>query len=131
MDPQLSKVEALTEPGCVQVTLDLPSSEQRAVVARFRDGEIDLPAQAVTGWSPDSASFQATVAALVAVHAARELARPQGRRLHEVAGGWDVGLGNIVLDPAGQPACVTHGALEADPDSIYRCPECGAAAGYR
>ena len=130
MDPQLSKVEALTEAGCFTLTFALPTGEERAVVARLREGEVDLPAQAITGWSAGSASFAATVAAVQAVHAARELARPSGQRLHEVDGGWDVSLGNIVLDGAARPACLTHGTLDCGPDGLVRCPECGAAASY-
>jgi len=130
VEPLLTKVEALAEAGCYTLTFALDSGEERAVVARLRDGAAVVPVTAVSGWSPDSPSYAATVAAVEAVHAARELAGPRGRRLHDVAGGWDVSLGNVVLDDAGRPSCVTHGELAAEPDDVYRCAECGAAAIY-
>ena len=99
------------------------------MVARFRGDELDIPASAFTGWSAEDDSFAAVVAAVRAVHTARQLARPTGVRLLDVGGGWDVSLGNIVLDEGGQPSCVSHGRLEPDGD-IFRCPECGAAAGF-
>jgi hypothetical protein len=131
VEPRLTKIEALAEAGCYAVTVELGSGEERAVVARLRDGTVLLPATAVDGWSTESAGYTATVAAVQAVHAARELAAPQGRRLSDVLGGWDVSLGNVVLDPAGRPSCVTHGELAAEPGEIYRCAECGALAAYR
>ncbi|HEU5270887.1 MAG TPA: hypothetical protein VFU36_13260 [Jatrophihabitans sp.] len=130
MDPRLTKIEALTEAGCYTVTVTLGSGEERSVVARVRDDEVALPAAAVDGWSAESASYPATLAAVQAVHAARELAGPQDRRLSDVAGGWDVSLGNVVLDPDGRPSCVTHGELAAEPGERYRCAECGAVAEY-
>ena len=129
MEPRLTKIEALTEAGCYAVTVMLGTGEERSVVARLRDGTVQLPATAVGDWSADSASYAATVEAVRVVHVARELATPQGRRLSDVAGGWDVSLGNVVLDP--EPSCVTHGALTAEPGDLYRCGECGAAARYR
>lgn len=126
VDPQLSKLEALAEPGCYNLTFALGTGEERAVVARFRGDELDIPARAFTGWTVDSDSYVAVAAAVRAVHQARELARPTGVRLLDVDGGWDVGLGNIVLEGS-QPRCVSHGPLEPDGD-LFRCPECGAAA---
>ncbi|MEO6702122.1 MAG: hypothetical protein ABI140_07230 [Jatrophihabitantaceae bacterium] len=129
MEPQLSKVEALTEPGCYSLTFVLPGGAERALVARLREDEVDLPAQALDGWSPESPSFAAAVATLRAMQRARQLARPVGPRLHELEGGWDVGLGNVVLDHDGRPACVSHGALAPESGNAYRCAECGAGAG--
>lgn len=126
VDPQLIKVEALAEPGCYSLTFALHTGEERAVVARLRDGQPDVPASAFTGWSAESESFAATVAAVLAVHRARELSRPDGVRLLDVDGGWDVSLGNIVLAD-GVPSCVTHGELGRD-GAVLRCAECGAAA---
>ncbi len=131
VEPQLTKIEALTELGCYAVSFTLGTGEERSVVARMRDGAVVLPASAVDDWSESSAGYVAAVAAVAAVHAARELAAPRGRRLSDVAGGWDVSLGNVGLDEAGRPSCVTHGELAAEPDGIYRCAECGAAASYR
>ena len=129
VDPQLSKLEALAEPGCYQLTFALVSGEERAVVARFRGDDLDIPASAFTGWATTTESYRAVDTAVRAVHSARELARPAGVRLLDVGGGWDVSLGNIGLDPSGRPECVSHGLLEPDGD-VFRCPECGAAAAF-
>jgi len=131
LEPRLSRVEALAEAGCYTLTFGLASGEERSVVARLRGEETVLPAAAVTGWSVDSPTYAAAVAAVRAVHAARELAAPAGRRLVDVDGGWDVSLGNVVLDGAGLPSCVTHGALAEEAGQVFRCAECGARAGYR
>ena len=129
MDPQLRKLEALAEPGCYSLTFGLPSGEERAVVARFRGEDLTIPVTAFEGWSEQDSSFVAVAEAVHAVHRARELSRPSETRLVDVGGGWDVSLGNIVLDPNGQPACVSHGALAPD-GPVFRCLECGAAAAF-
>ncbi len=126
VDPQLAKLEALAEPGCYNLTFALGTGEERAVVARFRGDELDIPATAFTGWSVTSDSYVAVAEAVRSVHHARELARPTGVRLLDVGGGWDVSLGNLVLE-SGRPVCVSHGPLEPDGE-LFRCPECGAAA---
>lgn len=130
VEPQLIKVEALAEAGCYTLTFALGSGAERAVVARIRDGAAVLPAAAISDWSADSPSYRACLAAVEAVHAARELAGQRGRGLRDVPGGWDVSLGNVVLDPAGRPSCVTHGELAVEAGTVYRCAECGAAADY-
>lgn len=128
VDPQLAKLEALTEPGCYNLTFALDTGEERAVVARLRGDDLDIPAAAFNGWSASSDSYLAVAAAVWAVHHARELARPVGVRLLDVGGGWDVSLGNIVLED-GRPTCVSHGPLEPDGE-LFRCAECGAVATY-
>src|SRR5581483_2125812 len=100
-------------------------------VARLGNGAVVLPPAAGDGGSTESASYAATVGVVEAMHAARELAAPNGRRLADVHGGWDVSLGNVILDDAGRPSCVTHGELAAEPGEIYRCADCGALAAYR
>ncbi|HET6208791.1 MAG TPA: hypothetical protein VFD94_00335 [Jatrophihabitans sp.] len=132
MDPQLFKIEALAEPGCYSLTFQLDGGDERAVVARVRDQQAVLPANAFTGWPADAPSHRAVVSAVQLLHQARELAGPSRSRLIDLAGGWDVGLGNVVLHD-GWPSCVSHGRLaepepEAEPGT-FRCAECGAAAG--
>lgn len=130
MDPLLSKIEALIEPGCYSLTFALPTGEDRAVVVRVRDGsEVLPPANAFTGWPSGSASFVAAMAVVRLLDEARRLAGPVRQRMVDIEGGWDVGLGNVVLSDAG-PACVAHGAMEQTEPGIYRCPGCGAAAGF-
>jgi hypothetical protein len=129
VDPRLHKIEALAEPGCYSLTLQLDGGEERAVVARVRGTVATLPVSAFAGWPAGSASYQAAVAAVLAVHTARELAGPSQARLIDIDGGWDVSLGNVVLSD-GRPSCVSHGSMEKVEPGTYRCQTCAAAAHY-
>jgi len=130
VNPQLFQIEALTEPGCYSLTFALDSGEQRALVMRVRGEEAIAPAaNALPGWAPGTGVFDATLEAVKAFHQARELAGPTVAGLSDIDGGWDVGLGNVVLAD-GAPTCVVHGALESSEPDVYRCPVCGAAARY-
>jgi hypothetical protein len=131
MDPLLQKIEALAEPGCYSLTFTLPSGEDRSLVMRMRGDEPIVPAAgALEGWSPQSATFSATIAAVRALHSARQLTGPAKARLLDIEGGWDVGIGNVVLSATGLPSCVAHGELAAVEPGVFRCAECGAAARY-
>ena len=130
VDPRLHKIEALAEPGCYSLTFQLDGGDERVVVARMRGELATLPANAFAGWPTGSASYQAVVAAVLAVHTAREQAGLPHAQLVDVDGGWDVGLGNVVLS-AGRPSCVSHGLLEQVDAQTYRCSSCGAAARYQ
>lgn len=131
VDPLLSKIEALTEPGCYSLTFTLDGGEQRAVVLRVRGSEVIVPAaNAFAGWSPDSGTYAATLEAVRAVHRAREGAGQAQGRLLDLAGGWDVSLGNVLLTEQGIPACVAHGELAATEPGVFHCPVCGAGARY-
>lgn len=130
VDPLLNKIEALAELGCYSLTFAVDSGEERAVVLRIRPDEQDVPgANLFSGWSAES--FAATVAAVRALDEARALVGPVQAQLRDIEGGWDVGLGNVILNPDGAPACVAHGELETTEPGIFRCPVCGAAAGYQ
>ena len=128
VDPRLNKIEALAEPGCYSLTFQLDGGDERAVVARVRDRRAVLPANAFAEWPADSPSHLAVVSAVQQLHQARELAGPSRSRLVDLAGGWDVGLGNVVLRD-GLPSCVGHGPLAQAEPGVFRCAECGAAAG--
>jgi hypothetical protein len=39
-------------------------------------------------------------------------------------------MGNVVLDESGRPACIAHGALEADEAGVFVCATCGAQARF-
>jgi len=131
MDPLLRKIEALSEPGCYSLTFTLESGEERAIVMRMRGDEPIAPAAgALEGWSPQSATFDATIAAVRALHTARQLTGPAKARLLDIEGGWDVGIGNVILSAAGEPSCVAHGELASVQPGVFRCAECGAAARY-
>lgn len=129
MNPQLSKIEALAEPACYSLTFSVGGDEQPAVVVRVRDGQPVAPAaHAFTGWLPGTELFIATLAAVTAFHQTRQLSHSDQPVLFDIAGGWDVGLGNVVLSADGVPSCVVHGELESIEPAIFRCLVCGAAA---
>lgn len=129
MQPLLQKIEALVEPGCYTLTFALPAGHEQAVVLRMRDGVPVLPSvNAFAGWSEDSAAAAAAV--VQALHQARELAGSPALRLTDLDGGWDVGLGNVILSEGGLPSCVAHGELDGRAAPIYRCESCGAGARF-
>jgi hypothetical protein len=127
--PLLQKIEAQVEPGCYTLTFTLPAGEEQAVILRMRDGAPVLPSVNIfAGWSQDSAAAAAAV--VQALHQARELAGSGRPTLADVDGGWDVGIGNVVLSEDGRPSCVAHGELDEKEASVYRCDTCGAAARF-
>jgi hypothetical protein len=131
VDPLLSKIEALTEPGCYSVTFALETGEDRAVVIRMRGDEPVLPAaNSFAGWVPGSRTVTATIAVVQALHQARQGGGEATQRLLDVEGGWDVGIGNVVLSADGAPMCLGHGELAPAEGGVFRCEACGAAARY-
>jgi hypothetical protein len=131
VDPLLSKIEALPEPGCYSLTFTLDTGEDRAVVVRMRGDEPVLPsANSFAGWTPGSRMATATIAVVRALHQARQGTGGSAGRLVDVEGGWDVGIGNVVLSADGVPTCVGHGELAPAEARVFRCETCGAAALY-
>jgi hypothetical protein len=131
MEPLLNRIEAMAEAGCYSVAFQLDAGAERSVILRFRDGDLRAPeANMIAGWSTDSASFQAMISAVRAVHEARELVGAQRPQLQDVDGGWDVGLGNVVLSETGDPACVADGDMQQVSPGLWQCPICGARARY-
>lgn len=129
MDPLLHRVEALPKRGSYAVTFVLPDGQERSVVAQSTGGEIALPAANLfDGWSADSASLRAALAAVAAVHEARVLAGAGRVLLLDTEGGWDVSIGNVMLSPGGRPMCVAHGDLAEAGDGFFECAACGASA---
>ncbi|MEO7262298.1 MAG: hypothetical protein ABI047_13745 [Jatrophihabitantaceae bacterium] len=131
VDPLLSKIEALTEPGCYSLTFTLDTGEDRAVVVRMRGDEPVLPsANSFAGWAPGSRLATAAIAVVRALHQARQHSGGSAGRLIDIDGGWDVGIGNVVLSADGLPTCVGHGELAPAEVGVFRCETCGAAARY-
>ncbi len=135
VDPLLQRIDALPEPGCYSVTFLLAGNHERSVVMkvpRAADAtarDVIVPeANMLPGWSPASASFVAVLAAVLAVDQARNRADSADEALRDAPGGWDVGIGNIVLDAAGRPSCVAHGELEQVETGRYVCATCQAQA---
>ena len=101
--------------------------EQTAIAPRGGTDELVVAdAGLPTGWTHDTPAFDAAAAAIRALDAARRLA-PVAAVLRDVAGGWDVGLGNVVLGPDACPTCTAHGAMQDD-GGTWSCAECGARA---
>jgi hypothetical protein len=131
VDPLLSKIEALAEPGCYSLTFALRTGEHRELVIRMRGDEPIMPAaNSFEGWTPGSRIVTATIAVVRALHQARQGTGGSAGRLVDVEGGWDVGIGNVVLSADGVPMCVGHGELVPAGDGVFRCETCGAAARY-
>lgn len=127
MGAQLQRIEALPGAGRYAVTFRRDDGGEQAVVVDVTgDGVHVAEANLPDGWTLDSDAFRATADAVRAVHQARA-AGPSGPMLVDVAGGWDVGLGNVVLSSAGVPSCTAHGEMPAAGDR-YECAECGARA---
>ena len=83
----------------------------------------------IAGWSRPRHRFGPCSAAVRAVDEARHQVDGEQSLLRDLPGGWDVSIGNIVLDAAGRPECVAHGELEvADAPATYVCATCGAQA---
>lgn len=128
MSAVLHRIEALPGQGRYAVTFRRPDGAEQAAVAQVGDSGVTVAESSLpSGWTTGSDAAQATFAAVAAVHEARRAAVGDTATLRDVEGGWDVGLGNIVLGKAGIPACTAHGDLIADGD-VWTCPECGARA---
>jgi hypothetical protein len=126
----LHRIEALAGNGRYAVTFQRDDhSEQTAVVqvtgTEVTAAEAGLP----TGWTLDSEPFHALAEAVLAVQRARGTG-PKITALSDVDGGWDVMMGNVVVDADGVPTCTAHGAMTLGDHDIYECSECGARAAY-
>lgn len=127
----LSKIEALDEPGCYSLTFTLDPGVARELVIRMRGDEPIVPsANSFEGWTPGSRVVTATIAVVRALHQARQGSGGSAGQLVDVDGGWDVGIGNVVLTADGAPSCVAHGELAPADAGVFRCETCGAAARY-
>jgi hypothetical protein len=127
VDTALHRVEALPGEGRFVVTFRRgDGGEQNAVVelrgTDVRVAESSLPA----GWEVGTPALDATIDTVRALDAARRLA-PAASSLRDIDGGWDVGLGNVVLGGQGMPRCTAHGDLALD-GAVWVCAECGARA---
>lgn len=124
----LIRIEALPGDGRYAVSFERPDgSEQTAVVHLVEDDIAVADASLPAGWTRDSEAFEAASAAVRAFDEACRHA-PAGPSLRDVAGGWDVSLGNVVLGSSGQPVCSAHGEMKQTGKEDYLCPECYARA---
>lgn len=123
----LVRIEALPGNGRYAVSFERSDgSEQTAVMHLGQDGIAVAEASLPAGWTRESEAFAATAAVLRAFDQARRHA-PAAPALRDVEGGWDVSLGNVVLDASGTPTCTAHGAMTPN-EQDYLCTECYARA---
>jgi hypothetical protein len=123
----LIRIEALPGDGRYAVTFQrVDGSEQTAVMHLTDDGLAVAEASLPAGWTRDSEAFVATTAAVLAFDVARRHA-PAAPFLRDIDGGWDVSLGNVVLNESGKPTCTAHGEM-TQTDTDYLCTECYARA---
>lgn len=130
-DVVLHRLEALLGDGRYAVTFRRPDGGEQSAVVQLTDAGVTIAESALpVGWTLDSDTARATLDAVSALdHARRIGARSGVATLRDVEGGWDVGLGNVVLGADGTPRCTAHGELVAQGD-VWVCPECDARAVY-
>ena len=122
----LQRIEALPGSASYAVTFAVGDGSEQSATVRITEAEIEVAEASLPAtWRRDQVPFGALRAAVLAMDAARQH-RPAGKTLSDVDGGWDVALGNVVLDSAG-PRCTAHGAM-IEAVGVYQCPECGARA---
>lgn len=126
VDAELRRVEALPGAGRYAVTFRRADGSEQAAVVEVAGGDVTVAeASLPAGWTRTGGAFGAVAEAVLAFARARG-AVPSGSVLRDVPGGWDVMLGNVVLD-AGTPACTAHGAM-TESAGTWSCAECGARA---
>ena len=122
---ELHRIEALPGEGRYAITYRRADGTEETAVAQLTGDRLDVaPASLPAGCTDEL--LAATTEAVRALDAARRL-RPAGGTLRDVAGGWDVTLGNVVLDAVGTPTCTAHGAM-SEHDGAYVCGDCDARA---
>src|ERR1700710_867873 len=104
VDPLLQSVAASPRAGEYSAVLLMPDGLAHAVLIRVNGTAVELTAGQPAEWSSRSPSYLGLVATVLALDAARAAAASSTRaQLHDVDGGWDVSLGNVVRGPTGAP----------------------------
>jgi hypothetical protein len=129
MQAALQRIEALPGDGRYAVTFRRGDGSEQTAVVHLDEDRVDVAeASLPTGWTTESPEFVSVRTAVAAFDAARRQSSGTSS-LRDLPGGWDVSLGNVVLDDARVPSCTAHGEMAADGD-VYVCAECGARALY-
>lgn len=130
MDAALHRIEALPGAGRYAVTFRNPDGTEQAAVVQLAEDDAEDDTEVAEASLPESWRAGETRDQLIAAVRAFDTAAKtttQGSALRDVEGGWDVSLGNVVLNTAGVPECTAHGPM-AEVGTKYECAECGAAA---
>lgn len=127
MDAALQRIEALPGVGRYSVTFRTAEGAEQSAVAQVNGLEVELAAASLpSDWQADGPAFTLLGDAVLAMDAARHT--PQApAELIDVPGGWDVMIGNVLLD-GGIVTCATHSAMRMNDSDEWTCPECGAKA---
>lgn len=126
----LHAIEALAGVGRYSVVFRYPDGTAQSAVVQAEDAAIvAAEASLPPGWTAGSAEHTALTEAVLALHRARA-SGPQAATLQDVDGGWDVMLGNVVLDASGTPSCTAHGPMVLKDGARWECADCGALALY-
>lgn len=127
-DAQLHGIEALPGQGRYAMTFRRPDGSEQAAVVQLADSGFTVAESSLpVGWTLAGDTTRAALDAVAALHTARAAGAGTAPALRDVDGGWDVGLGNVVLDAAGVPTCTAHAEL-VETGGVWECPECGARA---
>lgn len=133
----LHRIEALPGDGRYVLTFRRADGGEQAVVVQVPQTDGADPANPLDvaesslppGWTRTDEAFVEMVAAVLSLERSRAASRPADGVLRDLEGGWDVSLGNVVLDLYGAPWCIAHGEMAAE-GSVWTCPECGAQAQF-
>jgi hypothetical protein len=129
VDP-LHRIEALPGHSRYAVTFRRSDGSEHTTTVELRgDAIVVAEASLPDGWATGSPARSALRDAILAVDGARSVV-PTLAELRDVPGGWDVGLGNVVISTASGPECTAHGVMRAGPHGEYDCADCGARALY-
>jgi hypothetical protein len=124
----LHRIEAQPRLGEYALTLRTADGHETTLIMTVDGASVTAPSATLpSDWGPGSESYEAAVAAVLAVDRARSIG-PRGRFVVDVDGGWDVSLGNVVMDSAGGLRCVADGPMEPSAADLYSCAVCGARA---
>jgi len=126
VDVALHRIEALPGSGRYAVTFRGSAGDQTSVVGVDGDALTVAEANLPDAWTSGTAAYENLAAAVLAVHRARA-AGPPVAAVQDVDGGWDVALGNVVLE-GDVPACTAHGMMQPLGDNRFECADCGARA---
>ncbi|MCW2497036.1 hypothetical protein [Jatrophihabitans sp.] len=128
MDDALHRIEALPGEGRYSVCFRAAGGAEQAAVAQLTGERLEVAAASLpAGWEQGTDAFDLLVEAVRALDRARRASAPPVALL-DVEGGWDVMIGNVVLQ-SGIVTCAAHGAMQPTGE-IWSCAECGARATF-
>jgi hypothetical protein len=129
VDVGLHRIEALPGEGRYAVTFRAAGGAEQNAVAHLNENGLDVaPASLPATWQPGTEAFALLADAVAALDRARRAGTAPAELL-DVDGGWDVMLGNVVLELGNIVACAAHGTMHLV-DDLWTCPECGARATF-